>query len=340
MVSFECDYIAGAHPEILKKLAETNMEPMPGYGFDRFTASAKEKIKAACKMPDAEVEFLVGGTQTNMIVISTMLKDWEGVIAADSGHVSVHESGAIEYTGHKVIELPSVEGKLTAESVKNYLRTFYSDATYEHMVIPGMVYISYPTEPGTLYSKAELKALADVCHEYDIPLFLDGARLGYGLMSDASDLTLPEIAEIVDVFYIGGTKVGALCGEAVVFTKNNKPEHFMTSQKKRGGLLAKGRLLGIQFDTLFTDELYFKISRHAIDMALKVKEVIKEKGWRVYMDSPTNQQLIIMDEEEMESLGKSVLFDRWGVYDNEHTIVRLATSWSTREEDIEALAKA
>lgn len=340
MVSFECDYIAGAHPEILKKLAETNLESLPGYGMDHYTESAKGKIKAACGCPDADVEFLVGGTQTNAVVISTMLHDWEGVIAATSGHVSIHESGAIEFTGHKVIELPAEEGKLVAADVRQYLENFYSDMTHDHMVFPGMVYISYPTEPGTLYSKAELEELSALCREYRIPLYLDGARLGYGLMSNACDLTLKDIAELTDVFYIGGTKVGALCGEAVVFTKHNKPAHFMTSVKKRGALLAKGRLLGIQFDTLFTDNLYFRISRHAIDMAERVKEIIKEKGWRVYMDSPTNQQLILMTEDEMSELGKSVVFDRWGIYDDTHTIVRLATSWSTTDEDIAVLSQA
>ena len=340
MVSFECDYIAGAHPEILKKLAETNLESLPGYGMDHYTESAKEKIKAACGLPDAQVELLVGGTQTNAVVISTMLRDWEGVIAATSGHVSVHESGAIEFTGHKVIELPAKDGKLEADEVRKYLETFYSDMTHDHMVFPGMVYISFPTEPGTLYSKAELEALSGLCHDYKIPLYLDGARLGYGLMSDACDLTLQDIARLTDVFYIGGTKVGALCGEAVVFTKGNRPEHFMTSVKKRGALLAKGRLLGIQFDTLFTDDLYFKISRHAIEMALKIKEIIRKKGWKDYMDSPTNQQLILMTEEEMAELGKTVVFDRWGIYDDTHTIVRLASSWSTTEEDIKALAEA
>ena len=340
MVSFECDYIAGAHPGILKRLAETNLESLPGYGMDHYTASAKEKIKEACGMPDAEVEFLVGGTQTNAVVISTMLRDWEGVIAAESGHVSVHESGAIEFTGHKVLSLPAHDGKLDAGEVREFIENFNNDVTHDHMVFPGMVYISYPTEPGTLYSKAELEALSAVCREYGIPLYLDGARLGYGLMSDACDLTLKDIAELTDVFYIGGTKVGALCGEAVVFTKGNRPAHFMTSVKKRGALLAKGRLLGIQFDTLFTDDLYFKISRHAIDMAERVKEIIREKGWKVYMDSPTNQQLILMTEDEMEQLGKTVLFDRWGIYDDTRTIVRLATSWSTTEEDIAVLAKA
>lgn len=340
MVSFECDYIAGAHPEILKRLEETNMEPLSGYGMDHYCESAKEKIKAACGCPEAEVEFLVGGTQTNSVVISTMLRDWEGVIAADSGHVSVHESGAVEFTGHKVLSLPGKNGKLEADTVRKFLENFHGDVTNDHMVFPGMVYISFPTEPGTLYSKTELEALSELCHEYDIPLYLDGARLGYGLMSNACDITLEEIAKLVDVFYIGGTKVGALCGEAVVFTKNNKPAHFLTSIKKRGALLAKGRLLGVQFDTLFTDDLYFKISRHAIDMAERVKEIIKEKGWQVYMDSPTNQQLILMTDEEMAELAKTVVFDRWGLYDETRTIVRLATSWSTTDEDIAVLAGA
>ncbi len=269
-----------------------------------------------------------------------MLNDWEGVIAADSGHVSIHESGAIEFTGHKVIELPAKEGKLEASAVRQFLENFESDVTHDHMVFPGMVYISYPTEPGTLYTKQELTELSELCHEYDIPLYLDGARLGYGLMSNACNLTLEDIARLADVFYIGGTKVGALCGEAVVFTKNNRPPHFMTSIKKRGALLAKGRLLGIQFDTLFTDDLYFRISRHAIEMAGKIKDIIRNKGWRVYMDSPTNQQLIIMNDAEMEELSKHVAFDRWGPYDEDHTIVRLASSWSTTDEDIEVLAKA
>ena len=337
MVSFECDYIAGAHPEIIKRLSETNLESLPGYGMDHYTASAQQKIRKVCGCPDAQVELLVGGTQTNAVVISTMLRDWEGVIAADSGHVSVHESGAIEYSGHKVLELPGKDGKLEAPALKSFLERFYSDVTHDHMVFPGMVYISYPTEPGTLYSKSELEAISEVCREYSLPLYLDGARLGYGLMSRSSDLTIRDIARLTDVFYIGGTKVGALCGEAVVFTKGNRPEHFMTSVKKRGALLAKGRLLGIQFDTLFTDDLYFRISRHAIDMAEKLKDIIREKGWEPYMDSPTNQQLILMTEKEMEALGKKVVFDRWGINDDGRTIVRLATSWSTGEEDLEVL---
>lgn len=337
MVSFECDYIAGAHPEILRRLGETNMEALSGYGMDRYTESAKEKIKKACGIDSAQVEFLTGGTQTNAVVISTMLRDWEGVVAVPSGHVSVHEAGGIEYTGHEVLEIPGQDGRMQAPVLREYLERFYADVTHDHMTFPGMVYISHPTEPGTLYSKNELEELSAVCREYDIPLYLDGARLGYGLMSRHTDVTLQDIARLTDVFYIGGTKVGALCGEAVVFTKNNRPPHFLTSVKKRGALLAKGRLLGIQFDTLFTDDLYFKISRHAMDMAEELKEIIREKGWEFYVDSPTNQQLILMDEEQMRRLSEHVVFDRWGVYDDRRTIVRLATSWSTTEDDLKVL---
>ena len=339
MISFDCDYNKGAHPEILKKLIDTNYETQPGYGFDEYTQSAKEKIKKACGGGDIEVEFLVGGTQTNMVVISTLLKDYQGVIAADTGHVSVHESGAIEYSGTKVISIPGEGGKLNPADVKAWVDNFYSDATYEHMVIPGMVYISQPTELGTLYSKAEMESLAEICRDRDMLLYVDGARLGYGLMSYESDMTLEDVAHIADVFYIGGTKVGALCGEAVVFTGGCKPEYFMTSIKKRGALLAKGRVLGAQFDALFTDDLYFKIGRHAIDMAEKVKEIIKEKGWDIYLLTPTNQQFVLFDERQMEEVGAKVGFDRWAPYDESRTIVRFATSWATTEEEIEALRK-
>ena len=340
MVSFDCDYNKGAHPEILKRLIDTNYETQPGYGFDEYTLSAKEKIKAACGRDDVEVEFLTGGTQTNAVVISTMLKDYEGVIAADTGHVSVHEAGAVEYSGHKVLSIPGREGKLNPADVKAWLDNFYGDATFEHMVFPGMVYISQPTELGTLYTKDELESLAEICREQDMLLYIDGARLGYGLMSRESDMTLADIARIADVFYIGGTKVGALCGEAVIFTGGCKPEHFMTSVKKRGALLAKGRLLGAQFDALFTDDLYFKISRHAIEMAEKIKEIIKEKGWEIYLLTPTNQQFVLFDEKQMEEVGSKVGFDRWAPYDETRTIVRFASSWATTDADIEALKNA
>ena len=337
MISFENDYIAGAHPLILQRFVETNMESLTGYGADGYCESAKEKIKKACECQDAQVEFLVGGTQTNAIVISTMLHDYEGVIAASTGHISTHEAGAIEFTGHEVLEIPGENGKIGADSLKVFIDNFYADANHEHMVFPGMVYVSHPTEYGTLYTKNELKKISEVCHSYDIPLYLDGARLGYGLMSRESDLTLPDIAQLCDVFYIGGTKVGALCGEAVVFTKNNKTKYFMTSVKKRGALLAKGRLLGIQFDTLFTDNLYFEISRHAIEMAEKLKNLFHEKGFHFYLESPTNQQFIILENTQMEKLKEKVRFSFWEKYDENHTVVRFATSWSTTEEDINML---
>ena len=337
MVSFECDYVAGAHPEILKRLVETNLENLPGYGDDHYCESAKEKIRAACGREDADVELLVGGTQTNMTVISTMLKEYEGVIAPDSGHINVHEAGAIEHSGHKVISVPADDGKLKAEDLRGCLKAFWDNPTHPHMVFPGMVYISHPTEYGTLYTLDELREISGICKEHDIYLYIDGARLGYGVMSSDTDVTLKDIAELADVFYIGGTKVGALCGEAVVFTGGCKPDRFMTRIKTRAALLAKGRLLGVQFDTLFTDDLYFKISKHAIDMADRLKEIIRSKGWEFYHETPTNQQFILMNDEQMEKLGKYVRYDIWDKYDDERTIVRLVTSWSTTEEDLDVL---
>lgn len=339
MLSFESDYIQGAHEKILERLIETNMEALPGYGSDKYCESAKEKIRQACACKEAEIFFLTGGTQTNEIIIGTMLAPYEGVIAAKTGHVSVHEAGAIEHTGHKVLELPQHNGKLDAKEVKQYLETYWADGNHEHMVFPGMVYISHPTEYGTLYTKAELEELADVCRSYQIPLFLDGARLGYGLMSNDTDVTLPMIAGYCDVFYIGGTKVGALCGEAVVFPKRNMPKHFLTMVKQNGALLAKGRLLGVQFDTLFTDDLYYEISKHAIKMAEDLKRLFREKGYRFYLDSPTNQQFIILEDSQMQKLQQEVAFSFWEKYDESHTVVRFATSWATTEEDIERLGK-
>lgn len=334
MLSFENDYTEGAHPKILEKFMETNMEKLSGYGNDYYCQSAKEKIRRVCQCPKAEIFFLVGGTQTNAVVIDAMLNKYEGVIAAKTGHISVHEAGAIEYTGHKVLELNQYEGKINGEELENYLKSFWQDENHEHMVYPGMVYISYPTEYGTLYSENELKNISEICRKYKIPLYLDGARLGYGIMSNNTDVTLPLIAEYCDVFYIGGTKVGALCGEAVVFTKNNIPKNFVTIVKQHGALLAKGRLLGIQFDTLFTDDLYFKISRHAIEMADILKEGFKEKGYSFYIESTTNQQFIIIENSKLEELSKKVKFSFWEKIDDEHTVVRFATSWATEKADI------
>lgn len=338
MISFESDYNNGAHPAILDALIATNQIKTPGYGSDEFCQSAVNKIKNACENADADVYFLTGGTQTNSIIISTMLKPYEGVVAATSGHVSIHEAGAIEYTGHKVLELPATDGKLSAQVLSDYLMMRAEDDNKEHMVFPGMVYISYPTEYGTLYSKQELSDIYNTCTQYHIPLFIDGARLGYGLMSPYADLTLPELAKLCDVFYIGGTKVGALCGEAVVFTKNNTPAHFTNLIKKHGALLAKGRLLGIQFDTLFTDNLYMKISKHAIDMAMQLKQMLTEKGYTFLLDSPTNQQFVIVTNDKLAELQKNVAVSFWESIDDNHTAIRFATSWATTKEDLVTLS--
>ncbi len=339
MISFASDYIAGAHPLVLERLVETNLETLSGYGTDPYCERAVAKIKEACACPDADVYFLVGGTQTNQTIISTMTANYEGVISATTGHVNTHEAGAIEYTGHKVIELPGEDGKLVAATLKNYLDTFFADENHEHMVIPGMVYISFPTEYGTIYSKAELTAIYEVCRGRDIPLFVDGARLGYALASPQCDITLPELCSLCDVFYIGGTKVGALCGEAVVFTHNNAPKYFVTQIKQHGALLAKGRLLGIQFDALFTDNLYMEISRHAIAKAEELKDLFKKKNYTFFLESPTNQQFIILDNDRMEALSEEVVFSFWVKYDETHSVVRFATSWSTTDEDLAALEK-
>lgn len=336
MLYFENDYCEGAHEAILQRFVETNMEKMPGYGTDVYCQTAKEKIRAACGCSEADVFFLVGGTQTNAVVIASVLERYQGVIAAETGHVSGHEAGAIEYTGHKVLQIPHREGKIEAHTLENYLQTFYGDGNHEHMVFPGMVYISHPTEYGTLYSKQELEDISKVCEQYELPLFLDGARLGYGLASLTSDVSLEDIARYTSVFYIGGTKVGALCGEAVVFTKK-APKHFMTMVKQQGALLAKGRLLGVQFDTLFTDDLYVKISKNAIETAQVLKDALRDKGYRFFIDSPTNQIFIVLDNEKMKELAEAVKFGFWEKYDENHTVVRFATSWATRMEDVEAL---
>ena len=337
MLSFENDYSEGAHPKILQRFIETNMEQVSGYGNDPYCESAKAKIREACNCPEAEIFFLVGGTQTNAVVIDSMLQAYEGVVSAQTGHVNAHEAGAIEYTGHKVLSIPQYEGKMKASDLEAYLKTFWQDESHEHMVFPGMVYISHPTEYGTLYSKQELSDLSAVCRQYEIPLYLDGARLGYGLMSKSTDVTLPDIAELCDVFYIGGTKVGALCGEAVVFTKHNMPKYFVTHVKQHGALLAKGRLAGVQFDTLFTDNLYFEISRHAIEMAELLKQGLAEKGYTFHLDSPTNQQFIVLDDEQYNELQKQVRCCFWEKPDDTHTVVRFATSWATPKENIDKL---
>ena len=337
MLSFASDYTRGAHPKILERLIATNMEQTSGYGSDEYCNIAKEKIRNACQAPHADVWFLTGGTQTNQTVISTLLRPYEGVIAAESGHIATHEAGVIEYAGHKILPLPHTHGKLSASAVKAYFMRFYADENHDHAVFPGMVYISHPTEYGTLYTLSELTELSEVCRSYGAPLYMDGARLGYGLMSDGTDVTLSDVAKLCDVFYIGGTKVGALCGEAVVFPKGDSPKQFMTMIKQHGALLAKGRVLGIQFDALFDNALYFTISRSAIERANELRKGLKDKGYRFFLETPTNQVFIVLENAKMRELQQKAQFSFWEQFDETHTVVRFATDWATTKEEIDLL---
>ena len=336
MQHFDCDYMEGAHPLILERMVEHNMVKTTGYGCDEICASAREKILAACGNPDSEVHFLIGGTQTNATVIKALLRPHEGVIAAATGHIAVHESGAIEATGHKVLTLPQHDGKLHAEEIDAYIEHFYADESFEHMVFPAMVYISQPTEYGTIYSLAELESIAAVCRKWQIPLFVDGARLGYALSSPECDVTLADLARLCDVFYIGGTKVGALMGEAVVMRKGLVPR-FFTIIKQQGALLAKGWLLGIQLATLFTDGLYLKIAAHAVSEARRLREALEKKGFRNYYLSPTNQIFLILSPEELERVKRVTTFTEWERLSDGQTVIRLATSWATLPSDVDSL---
>ena len=336
MIYFNCDYLEGGHPKILERMMETNMEQLTGYSTDHYCDSARAKIRRACGREEADVHFLVGGTQTNLIAIASILKPYQGVLAAHDGHIACHETGAIEATGHKVLPVPCVDGKITGDEVRQYCSAHATDTMREHTVQPGMVYISFPTEIGSLYTKAELTDLSNACRECGIPLYIDGARMGYGLMSPEADITLPELANLCDMFYIGGTKCGALCGEAVVFP-HGAPAHFMTMVKQQGALLAKGRLMGLQFDVLFTDDLYTRISRNAIETADRLKEGLAAKGYRFYMESPTNQVFPILENSQLEALEPLAKFGFWEKYDDTHTVMRIATSWATRMEEIEQL---
>ncbi len=338
MLFFSCDYAEGCHPRVLEALTRTNMVSTPGYGDDDFSELAKEKIREYIKCPEADIYFLVGGTQTNQVVIDSMLSNYDGVVAAATGHVAMHEAGAIEYSGHKVITLPEHSGKIDADELKQMLVDHYSDASAEHMVNPGMVYMSFPTEYGTLYSRDELGNISSICREYEIPLFIDGARLAYGLAAQ-NELTMEDIAEYADVFYIGGTKVGALFGEAVVFTKRNTPKHMITQIKQHGALLAKGRLLGVQFGALFTDNLYLEMGHHAIKQANIIREDLKKKGYQLYMENPTNQIFVVMDNKELDKFGEKVVYGFWEKYNEEKTVIRIATSWATTDSDVEELRK-
>lgn len=339
MVSFENDYVEGAHPAVLQRLIDTNRERLPGYGADAYCARAAEKIREACACDKADVSFLTGGTQANAVVLSALLHGYEGIVTAETGHIHGHEAGAIEYTGHKVLALPQRAGKLSPDELDRFVAGFYADENHAHMVHPGAVYLSYPTEYGTLYTKRELEAIAATCRRYGMRLFLDGARLGYGLASVEADVTLPDLARLADAFTIGGTKMGTLCGEAVVFP-SGAPSHFLTTVKQRGALLAKGRLLGVQFDALFTDGLYLEIGRHALEMAARMKAIFTQKGYPLHLASPTNQQFVVLTDVQAARLRGHVAFSFWERLDGGRMVARFATSWSTTPEDLRLLEAA
>lgn len=341
MLSFENDYSRAAHPAVLDAIARANETLYPGYGSDALCASAARRIREACDAPDADVRFLVGGTQTNQVVIDAITPPYAGVVTVESGHPNVHEAGAIEYSGHKVLTLPHHDGRMDATELAAFCDTFYADGNHEHMVYPGAVYVSMSTEYGTIYSAAELEALAATAHRYGMPLFVDGARLGYGLTATGCDLTLPDVARIADVFYIGGTKVGALFGEAVVFTNHGEysrtPKHFLTQIKQHGALLAKGFVLGAQFDALFTDGLYLRIARNANAQADRIREALVAKGYTLTFEAPTNQIFVTLDHATIARLERDVRLGFMEKADETHTVMRICTSWSTTDAQTDAL---
>jgi threonine aldolase len=336
-LSFASDYMEGAHPAILERLVQTNMEQTPGYGSDAHSERAADLIRVACAAPRAEVRFLAGGTQANACVIGCALRPWQGVVAASTGHVSTHEAGAIEFGGHKVLELPAVDGKISAAQVEAYAAQWEQDDNREHMVMPGMVYVSQPTEYGTLYSLDELEGLSRACHAHDMLLYVDGARLAYALATPGNDVTLPDLARLCDAFYVGGTKCGCLFGEAVVVPDPTTIPHFFTQIKQRGALLAKGRIAGIQFEVLFEDGLYERIGASAVQEATRIRERLAACGLEQPIASPTNQVFVLAEDAWLARFGERVEYSFWEKSDAGHTVIRLATSWATRHEDVDAL---
>lgn len=337
MIYFNNDYAEGCHPKVLEKLIATNMEQTPGYGEDVHCKAAADAIRKLCKNDSLAVHFLVGGTQTNLTVIDACLRSHQGALCAESGHINVHETGAVEATGHKVLGLPSADGKITAKQVRDYTLAHRADGAFEHMVQPKVVYISNPSELGTLYSKAELKALSDTCRELGLYLFLDGARLGYGMMAKGNDLSFADLAELTDAFYIGGTKVGALFGEAVVISNPAIQEDFRYLIKQHGGMLAKGRLLGVQFEALMEDNLYLEISEHADALADKIRNTLDEIGAPYYVPGVTNQIFPILSDKLLAELSKEFVFTEQCRVDETHRAVRFCTSWATTEGNADAL---
>ncbi|MBE6241328.1 MAG: aminotransferase class I/II-fold pyridoxal phosphate-dependent enzyme [Bacteroidales bacterium] len=337
MYQFQCDYNEGAHPRIMEKLLQTNLEQTVGYGEDHYCEEAREAIRKAVGRPDADVHFLVGGTQTNATVISSILRPYQGVLCASTGHINVHETGAIEHGGHKVLAVEARNGLLGSEQIRTAMQLHLAEDGPEHTVQPGMVYISFSSELGTVYSLRQLREIRAACREYGLPLFIDGARMGYGLASEGCDVTLQDIAELADVFYLGGTKQGALFGEAVVILNETLKKDFRYYIKQNGGMLAKGRLLGIQFLTLFEDGLYFEVSQHAVNQAMRIRDAFKAKGFEMLVQSPSNQQFPILDNVTLRRLSEKFLFSVWQKVDDEHTAVRFCTSWATRPEAVDAL---
>ncbi len=338
MLSFLSDYTEGAHPKVLQALIDTNMTTLPGYGEDAYCLRAKEKLRAFCGDREADVFFLTGGTQVNAVAVSALLRPWEAALCAETGHINTHEAGAVEFTGHKVIGLPAENGKLPPAVLAAWLERFYADETHSHMPFPGMVYLSHPTELGTLYTGAELDEIAALCRRYGLRLYIDGARLGYGLAAPAAELEIGDIVRCCDAFTAGGTKQGALCGEALIFPRHGAPAHFDTLTKQRGAMLAKGRLLGVQFDALFTDGLYLELSRRAVELALELKKELTGKGLPLFIDSPTNQQFFVLENAALARLREGVAFNLWEPVDEGRTAIRLVTSWATRPESVAALA--
>lgn len=337
MIRLACDYQEGCLPAILERLQETNLVPAPGYGEDEFSENARRLIREACRAPEARVFFLEGGTQTNSIAIHAILAGYEGVLSAESGHIAVHEAGAVEARGHKVITLPQKAGKISAASIEKWMEAFLRDTSKDHVVQPGMVYISQPTEFGTLYSLAELEDISAVCCRYGLPLFIDGARMAYGLASEANDAGLSDIARLADVFYIGGTKCGALIGEALVVTNPALMKHFFTLQKQQGAVLAKGRLLGINFEVLMSGTTYVDAGRHGVELAQKIRAALLEKGYELYVDSRTNQIFAWLTDEDLKHIGEKAAISIWERRDDGKTLCRFCTSWATREEDVDAV---
>lgn len=337
MYQFQCDYNEGAHPRIMERLLQTNLEQTVGYGEDHYCAEAREAIRKAIGRPDADVHFLVGGTQANATVISSILRPYQGVLCASTGHINVHETGAIEHGGHKVLAMDAENGLLAAEQIRTAMQLHLAEDGPEHTVQPGMVYISFSSELGTVYSLRQLREISAACREYGLPLFIDGARMGYGLASEGCDVTLQDIAELADVFYLGGTKQGALFGEAVVILNQTLKKDFRYYIKQNGGMLAKGRLLGIQFLTLFEDGLYFEVSQHAVSQALRIRDAFKAKGFEMLVQSPSNQQFPILDNATLGRLSEKFLFSVWQKVDEDHTAVRFCTSWATRPEAVDTL---